>query len=254
MNDLMLEMSRFDQPEPKDIGGERAEYQHEGIPLVGVTTALSMVNLFLGKWANELGRKGVSLDYYLTNTANLGKLVHLFVGEKLTNLPIENCPDFQPYWEPARQIAKKFDDFLSDYRIELIASERPLINHKAGFGGTLDILANIFHRNCRIRALADVKTSTGIFETHKMQGAAYRNLCDFNNIPIDKVLFISLSRDLTKPYKVSVLNQEEYYEKRFFCFLRAYQQNELQKKARKEADHKLNLKNNRLLLKELKCK
>lgn len=95
-----------------------------------------------------------------------GSRIHAF-GEDIVNGHEVQIPDED--LGPAQAYAR----FLDDWEIEPFATEAPVAHTRWGYAGRTDLFARIGARDNE-RALIDLKTGSGVYESHVIQLAGYR--------------------------------------------------------------------------------
>lgn len=100
-----------------------------------------------------------------SDAADVGKEVHAYAEAVLKGEPRPKLTT-----EEAMQAASAFEEWLRDHRVKPIATERRLMSKESWFAGTTDLVAEIDGHI----AIADFKTSSGIYPEYALQLAAYR--------------------------------------------------------------------------------
>lgn len=186
-------------------------YKNEAGQIVpGVTTALNILNKpALPRWANNLGLRGIDMTKYVDELASIGTLAHYFIQCDLTG----EQPDTSEY--SASDIDRAENALLSYYEwrkgktIEPILIETPLVSEIYGYGGTLDIYANMDD----VLTLIDVKTSKGIFPEHRYQIAALKVLLEEHDYPVEAAGILRVGRDEDEGFEYHhVKNLEKCFE------------------------------------------
>lgn len=153
----------------------------DGSRVPGVTTILGRWKESGGllQWAFKQGQSGArSLYEERDKAADIGTLAHAMADARMRGndpaLALAGAPE--EFKEKAWTAYTTFVLWLENQRMECIALETPLISEAHRFGGTPDFLM----RGERL-AMADLKTSNGIYRDMLMQVAAYRILWDENH-------------------------------------------------------------------------
>lgn len=154
----------------------------DGSRVPGVTTILGRWKESGGllQWAFKQGQSGArSLYEERDKAADIGTLAHAMADARMRGtdpeLALADAPE--EFKEKARTAFKTFDRWRENQRMECIACETQLVSEVHRFGGTPDFLM----RGNGTLAMADIKTSNGIYRDMLMQVAAYRILWDENN-------------------------------------------------------------------------
>lgn len=139
----------------------------------GVTTIIGVLaKPALVPWANKLGLEGIDVAKYVDDKAEIGTYGHALVMADLGAPP----PDTSEY--SASQISQAENALLSWYAwkkgkaIKPVLIEESIVDDELGFGGTVDLVAEIDGQ----LELIDLKTGKGIWPEHSIQLAAYRHL------------------------------------------------------------------------------
>lgn len=86
-------------------------------------------------------------------------------------------PDLSEYAPADVEVAENcflgYLDWKKQHNAKIVKTELQLVSEKYKFGGTIDTICTI---NGGELVLGDIKTSSGIYPTHKIQVAAYYNL------------------------------------------------------------------------------
>lgn len=154
----------------------------DGSRVPGVTTILGRWKESGGllQWAFKQGQSGArSLYEERDKAADIGTLAHAMADARMRGTDPEaaliGAPD--EFKDKARTAFRTFDNWRANQRMECIACETQLVSEAHRFGGTPDFLM----RGNGTLAMADIKTSNGIYRDMLMQVAAYRILWDENH-------------------------------------------------------------------------
>lgn len=170
------------------------KYQSNGKYLPGVTTIIGSVlnKPALAKWANNLGLQGIDSNRYVSERAEIGTLAHeaimcYFLGKK-----VDTSDYSQNQIQQARLAVAHFHKWEKIYHPKPILIEKHLISQKFGYGGTIDLFAEITTEFAKTRELVDFKTSKEIYPTTFVQVAAYEQLLIENGYPPDGVRVLKI--------------------------------------------------------------
>lgn len=179
---------------------------------VGVTTALGVIskpqlvywaantaaeyiqnNLPLGKPLDELmlnklvqGAKGAH-RVKKSDAADYGTMLHGLIEDVAHRRKVN----------PVNPILQKgvtdFKQWVVDNHVIFRGCERKVVSRKKKFAGTLDLLLNINGKN----AIADIKTSNGIYDEYFLQLAAYLYALyeEFPDVKIEDAIIIRCGKD-----------------------------------------------------------
>lgn len=176
-------------------------YNKAGVLVPGVTTVLGVLNKpALVPWANGLGLNGINVKDYVDVLAEIGKIGHdlicchnsgkTFLGDASEDLidKAENC--FLSYlsWE-------------KQHKIEPILCEAALVSEEFGFGGTIDMLANVDG----VPTIVDYKTGRAIYPEHIYQVAAYKQLLIENGYVVQAVRILQIGRSEDEGFSEKVV-------------------------------------------------
>jgi hypothetical protein len=143
-----------------------------GEKVKGVTTIINK-NLGWNKdvliaWAKREGLDGRDADAVKRQAADIGSLAH-FLSECHVNKWIPDLSDFSEHdQELANNCFDGFLDWVKVNDVRFVDAEKPLKSEYYFYGGTRDYLA--FVRN--VLGIVDLKSSSGIYADHIIQGAA----------------------------------------------------------------------------------
>lgn len=165
----------------------RHEYFLDGDKIDGVTSILNALPKELKQWAancaaefavehwdelteTPLARRLDKIRYAHRDTVNRaalrGTTIHRYGEALVRGEPVDADPE---YLGPAQAYAR----FLDRWRIEPVAIETPVCSPTHRYGGRADLWGTIGARD-GARALIDLKTGSGIYESVVLQCAAYR--------------------------------------------------------------------------------
>jgi len=158
----------------------------------GVTTVLGVLNKpALVKWANNLGLQGIDSTKFVDEKASIGTLAHYLIMCHFEGVE-PDVSDFTP-----NQIAQAKNSLLSFYQWEGLHSirpvlvEAPLVSDEYGYGGTVDLYAEVDDKP----TLIDFKTGKGIFPEMFYQLAAYNRLLDEKGYATKDALILRIGRN-----------------------------------------------------------
>jgi hypothetical protein len=129
-------------------------------------------------WAHGIGIQGVPLHAARTKAADAGTLAHAMAAADITG---GEQPDLEEVDEETRVRALgAFEQYLAwkrMTRLELVASEIPLVSEKHRYGGTPDAIV-VFDGAA---GLLDFKSAKALYGDHVVQVSAYWKLWEENN-------------------------------------------------------------------------
>ena len=186
-------------------------YWCDGLPVVGVTTAISMKNKpFLvgwaakmcGLWLEDNWQRFLEKDpdilslikemksAYREKTkeaASIGTLVHGWVEEFIKGKNPERPKD-----ERAQKSINAFLEWWYGNEVQVLEVEKVVFSKQHWYAGKMDFLAIINGK----KTLADIKTSSGIYPEMGLQLAAYRMAYrEMTGEHIDSRLIINIRKD-----------------------------------------------------------
>lgn len=170
-------------------GGRPPVYKtQDGKRVPGVTTILSRFKDSGGliHWAWEQGRDGKDYRETRDQAASAGHIAHAmieahihgdtFAEPGLADLGLPDSAEGEQAWEEAMSKAKhayaQYLEWRESTKLEIIATEVPLVSERYRFGGTIDAIAMI---NGKLSIL-DWKTSNAVYGDYIVQVGAYREL------------------------------------------------------------------------------
>lgn len=150
----------------------------EGQKVVGVTTILNRYKDSGGLlwWAFKQGQAAErgeinSLYDKRDEAADSGTLAHDLVESDIKGTPPPEIPENE-VGQQARQAFKSYELWRETNKIEIIATELPLVSEKYQYGGTPDAIGRLGKKII----LLDWKTSKDIYTDYVLQLAAYAQL------------------------------------------------------------------------------
>ena len=152
---------------PLGDGALRSYQGPEGIVVPSVTTVLSVVEdkVWMNAWLARVGRKEVTRA--TREAAVLGTKIHKTAAEVARDREAVVRGEMRPY-------ARAIGEFLDTHVRRVIAVEMSLCSARLGFGGTLDLYAEL---QDGALAVIDYKSASGgVTKNHKLQTAAYAML------------------------------------------------------------------------------
>lgn len=178
-------------------------YNKDGALVPGVTTILGVLNKpALVPWANGLGLQGINVREYVDVLATIGTIGHDLICCHNKRVP------FEANGHPAELIDKAENCFLSylawekQHDVEPILCESALVSEAYGFGGTVDMFANVDG----VPTIVDYKTGKAIYPEHIYQVSAYRKLLEENGYDVEAVRILQIGRDETEGFSERVVD------------------------------------------------
>jgi len=167
-------------------------YTAAGELVPGVTTILGgLAKPALVPWANRLGLQGIDTNKYTDEAAMIGTLAHYLVECQLGEIE-PDLVDYTPaQLERANLALGSFNAWLGGHTLKPSIVEGQLVSEKYHFGGTIDAYGLLDG----VPTLLDFKTSSGIYDEHKFQTAAYWKLLAELGHPVKGVRILRISRD-----------------------------------------------------------
>lgn len=172
----------------------------DGKRVPGVTTILGLLNKpALVPWANKLGLEGIDVRKYVDDKADIGTLAHLMIMSDLTNSPYEVSEYSKKQIDQAENAVLSYFEWKKSKKVLPILVEEPLVSEVYGYGGTVDLLAEVDG----VPTLIDFKTGKAIYPEMMYQVAAYDRLMvaqvdneDYASIPVpEQWRIIRVGRD-----------------------------------------------------------
>lgn len=164
-------------------GGRPDKYLlKDGTRVSGVTTILGRFKESGGllQWAFQVGKSGAATLYEKRDeAADVGSHVHAMVqadihGESLPAMPATFSD------EQKRQAESAFYAWMTwrqDRKLEIYATEVPLVSEAYRYGGTIDVL----WRDSLGLCVGDWKSANGVYTDNLLQLAAYKILWEENH-------------------------------------------------------------------------
>jgi hypothetical protein len=124
-------------------------------------------------WANREGLEGRTLNEARDDAAHTGHIVHQWIQDSIHQEPLT---DFgfsgEETLQQARVALEAFHQWAAEVRLQILATEIPIVSETLRLGGTLDAIGLVHG----VRSLLDWKSGNGIYAEHLQQQAAYRQL------------------------------------------------------------------------------
>jgi hypothetical protein len=211
---------------PKTHKAVKAHTRYElkdGTYVVGVTTVCGLMDKpFLVRWANKLGLEGIDSTKYVDELATIGTIAHEVIRHNLLN---ETLPEnfFNDYtklqMDASIESVNKFLSWKKNNNIKPISVEKGLVSEQYRYGGTHDLYCDLNGK----KTLIDWKTGKGLYESHKVQLAANRQLLEENGYPVDECRLLSISRNDKEDTEELVVGGMDLRFKKFLNLLEIYQ-------------------------------
>lgn len=139
---------------------------------------------------NANAMRAIPLDV-LVSASIRGTAIHRYCTAHLKKLFfIDIEPDYQVYFDA-------FVEWADEHIEKVYDTEVRLFDHTLRYTGEYDIRAKLKNREGIY--LIDIKTSCAPYKTWPLQLAAYKNLCDVNEILVDHAMVVHLKKK--KPTK-----------------------------------------------------
>ena len=161
-------------------GRPKGYFTTDGERVPGVTTITGRFKESGGLlyWANQEGLAGRTLQEAREPATSTGHLVHSMVEAKLHGQPLPDVTSLE-----ALSSYRAWLEWWEGSRLEVVATEVPLVSEQHRFGGTIDtILQDSKERLC----IGDWKTSASVYADYLTQVAAYGILwSELNERPLE---------------------------------------------------------------------
>lgn len=163
----------------------------DGKRLPSVTTILSVLaKPALIKWAHGLGLKGIDMDSYRDELADIGKLAHRMILDHLRGDKTDTAHYTPAQIDLAENAFLKYLEWERQHKVEPMLVETPMVSLTHGFGGTPDFIGKVDG----VLTLMDYKTGKGIYPEYFYQLGGY-SLLYGGDIRDYRILNIGRSED-----------------------------------------------------------
>jgi predicted RecB family nuclease len=174
----------------------------DGTKVPGVTTILGVkAKPALIKWANNLGLQGIDSNKYVDEKAQIGTLAHRMIEDYLNKVETDTSEYTKVQIDKAENSFLKFLEWEKSHKVEVILAEVPLVSESLRYGGTIDCYVKLDNEY----QLLDFKTSSGIYDEHIYQLAAYWMLLSSNDHPVEKARILRIGRDETEGFEERII-------------------------------------------------
>jgi len=175
----------------------------DGTPVVGVTTAIGILNKpALVPWAYKRGKDGLSLYDSRDKAANIGTIVHARIMAYFKGFEIDNSNISPECWKASEESMRSFFEWAKNKKIIPLVIEEPAVNEKYKYGGTPDLYALIDDEP----TLTDFKTGSGIYDEHFIQLAAYLNLPTKDNLKVKKAIILNIPKSKDDSFQIKSIS------------------------------------------------
>jgi hypothetical protein len=145
------------------------------------------------RWAANLGLEGIDYEKERGKAADVGTCAHELIDAYTT----KRAPDTDHFdadtIEQARAPFRAYCAWAKAHRIEVLATEFPLVSSALRYGGTPDAVVRM---NRTETILLDYKTSKWLMPKHIIQAVAYLDLiAECKGKYLDKAIILRVGRD-----------------------------------------------------------
>lgn len=175
-----------------------------------VTTKLGEVyptGYYLAKWIRDHGDYG-RLEF--ERAADKGTEVHIAINKLLQGELVATVN--MPY--KVKKCIQAFIDWFIEFKPKVMATEMIVVNHEEKYAGTLDFVCRLDYEKGKTKYqgiyVIDFKTSSGVYESHKIQDSAYAKA-----LPAqwqDKTAILHLGNTTKAGYSFVDFDLNEYWE------------------------------------------
>lgn len=187
-------------------------YDKKGNLLPGVTTIVSDWGEKGGtimNWAWRMDLDGIDIYDYMHEMKAIGKLAHSIITDGLAKRETDYTRYSQEQIDAAQNSALSYYEWKKGHKIEPLVIETSFVSDKWGYGGTIDIYG-VIEKNFE---LIDLKTGSGVYPSHFVQIAAYRELLQENGYKVDRCRILNIPRTEDEAFQeVIVTNLDTWFE------------------------------------------
>lgn len=184
----------------------------DGTLVPGVTTIINLLDKpALIQWAWKLGKEGKDWKTERDSAGDIGTLVHELVMSYWTKEEVDLSGYTLEQCDMARTCAEKIHSWTDLEDIEPILVEIPLVSEVYKFGGQPDLYAKVNGKN----RLIDIKTSSGIYDSHWLQNAAYGILLRVaRGFKVDEyqILWLPKHNDFACPLRTNLSTEKKIFK------------------------------------------
>lgn len=176
----------------------------------GTTTITGLLNKpYLVKWANNLGLEGIDSSTYTDEAAKIGTLAHAMVQANLQKDELDTAQYSPVQLDLAENALISFFEWKSRHEIEPIKCEEAMVSEELKYGGTIDCYCMLDG----VPTLLDFKTGKAIYDEYFVQLAAYKNLLEELDLPVQQCRILRIGRDETEGFEErTVTDTRKYFE------------------------------------------
>ena len=192
----------------------------DGMIVPGATTITRLLaKPALVKWSNNLGLKGIDVNKFVDDLAEIGTLAHLMCVDHLKKEKRDYLEDYnKSQIKQAKHAFGKFLKWEKEHNPVLIEAEYSHVSEVHRFGGTIDLYCIVDGK----KTLIDIKTSKGIFPEHFTQISAYKTLLEENHNEVDDVRILRIGRTEAEGFEYREVPRVDLHWKRFQRLLEIY--------------------------------
>lgn len=185
-------------------------YKDNDKTLPGVTTVLRVLaKEALYSWYYKMGVSGENPFKKKDTAADTGTIAHALLLCYLQGMELDTSNLIPANVSVAENCVISYLEWEKGKVIKPIMVEQSLIDTQLGYGGTIDLYADINGEKC----LVDFKTSSGIYQDMSYQVAAYKSLLEVNNHKVDKVIILNIGKDENTNFAIkSFTNMDNEFE------------------------------------------
>ena len=176
----------------------------------GTTTITGLLNKpELVRWANKKGLEGIDCTKYTDEAAKIGTLAHAMIQADLTGEQLDLRQYTPLQVDQAENAVLSWFEWKKKHEIIPIECETAHVSEKYKYGGTVDCYCLLDGK----ATLLDFKTGKAIYDEYFVQLAAYKNLLEELDLPVEETRILRVGRDETEGFEErSVADTRKYWE------------------------------------------
>ena len=205
------------------LAPHQSYHNAQGYRLPSVTTITKIGGHDLAPWANRQGLAGIDTAVFVQRTADIGTLTHARIEAELRGMELDPDGLDPEMLEQSWYGYARFMEWWDAQNLVAVENELRMVSEKFQVGGTLDIVARE-KRHHQGLILLDIKTSTAIHRSHKIQVAgAYAPMYrEVTGRRLDHCWIIRTGRERDQELEAFEIPCRPAYERAFRALVKAH--------------------------------
>ena len=184
----------------------------------------------LMNWGWKMGLEGIDIYAYMNEMKKIGTLGHALIIGGLVGEKVDTNQYSTEQIDAAENAVLSWYEWQKNHEIEIILVETPMVSKEFLYGGTPDIYAKIDGK----LEVTDIKTGSGIYESHYVQTVGYKQILEENGHKVEVIRIVNVPRTEDESFKEEIVKDVDIWWKIFKSLLNAYYEHKKIKPAYKK--------------------